>query len=657
MIWYNGSMFYEVIPEKGNGVLTYSSEKALKIGQIVVVPIGKRKSIGIVWKKASDVRFATKPIERVVCEIPLPKQAITGIEWLVKYYLVSESAAAGMFLPKIKATGKNLIMSRDKKERPTSDAEEILKTSMPPLNREQKQALKEIKIGSSTTKLLRGVTGSGKTNIYLRLASDVLSINKSVILLVPEIALVQQLVNSFQETFGKIVVTLHSKQTDKERREIWESLITTNEAKIIIGPRSALMSPLHNLGMIIIDEAHEGAYFQENSPKYSAIRLASFMAKSLGIDCILGSATPLVTDYFLAMQKNALISLTKKAKSTAVSPKVEIVDLRKRQNFLKNQYFSDILLKKIGRNLKNKEQSLIFHNRRGSSSLTICKECGWQALCPHCFLPLTLHADDFSLHCHTCGEVSSVPKGCPDCGCVNIIHKGFGTKLLEAELIKLFPKAKVARFDADNKKEDMLHEVYNEVKSGEFDILVGTQTLAKGLDLPKLATVGIVQADAGLSLPDFSAEERTFQLLTQVIGRVGRGHLETAEVVLQTYQPTSEVIQFAIHEDYEKFAQHLLEIRKKQKFPPFTYVARLEIVYKTEKLAVRRITELERILRAEEGLIVSKPMPAFHERSTSGFVWQLIVRSFSRKELVKGIKKAESLMPKLKITIDPPSLL
>ena len=266
---------------------------------------------------------------------------------------------------------------------------------------------------------------------------------------------------------------------------------------------------------------------------------------------------------------------------------------------------------------------------------------------------MTLHTDGFLLACHICGHEEKVPTSCPNCGHPGIIHKGFGTKLLESELTRLFPKAKIARFDGDNNKKSSLAELYNDVKTGKIDILIGTQTLARGLDLPLLATVGVVQADAGLSLPDFAAEERAFELLTQVIGRVGRGHLDRAEVIIQTYQPDHPVIQTAMQADFSNFAKYLLEKRHTGKLPPYTYLARLSITYKTEKTTLKYINQAFQTLSQNPRLAVSPPTPAFHERTASGFTWQLIIKSTSREIL----RQALTPFSKYRIELDPPSLL
>lgn len=649
-------MFYEVIPgkvfNKASGVLTYESDSSLVPGQIVVVPLGRGKAVGVVSKKkVAQPDFVTKKILQVLYSTPLPAHLIATAKFVAEYYQVPLASTLGLILPngvdKRRRKTEQMFGNIAKTEQAAANAEI-------PLNQAQKNALEALKKATGATKLLHGVTGSGKTNIYLKMAKNALLAQKSTILLVPEIALTGQLVRVFAEYFGDKVTLLHSKQTEAERHLIFNSLLETDEPRIVIGPRSALFAPLKNLGLIIIDEAHEGTYHQENAPKYSAIRVASYMAGKLGIDLILGSATPTVEDYYLAKKKGALVTLREKAKTTAVKPEIKIIDLKNRDNFSKNRYFSNALLAAMKKNLEQGRQTLIFHNRRGSAPLTICEDCGEEMLCPNCFLPLTLHADSYELVCHTCGHTERVPLNCPKCGAPGIIHKGFGTKLLESELKKLFPSARVQRFDADNKKNEGLDAAYEGVRDGKVDILVGTQTLAKGLDLPRLATVGVAQADAGLALPDYMAEERTFQLLTQVIGRVGRGHLTEAEVYIQTFRPESPVINMAAESDYFGFYEYTVKKRRKAGFPPFMFVAKLEITMKTEATVLKKVRATVVSLTRDKRLLVSPPMPAFHEHTNKGYTWQITVRSKSRKVLIETCK---DLDPNFRVTFDPVGLL
>ncbi|MBR2587142.1 primosomal protein N' [Candidatus Saccharibacteria bacterium] len=678
-------MFYEVIPTKifrsGATTLTYTSDLSLTPGNIVKIPLGHSFSNGIVLKKVKQPPFKCKNIEKLLYKTPLPNHLLKAALWLSAYYLSPLPSTASLLLPvgvekhRRFASGETVSSRRQRggygralAAEPRNDGSEDggRRTSCRPqastiqLNSYQYQALKDLKSIKSSTRLLFGVTGSGKTNIYLKLASEALENDQSVILLVPEIALTSQLVQIFESTFSRQVTLIHSKQTESERHLIWEDLLLSKTPQIVIGPRSALFAPLKNLGLILIDEAHESTYYQENTPKYSALRLASFLATTLKIPCILGSATPLVSDFYLAKSKNAVVSLTEKAKETAIKPEIKVIDSTSRDSFSKNRYFSDALLETIKANLKNGHQTLIYHNRRGSAPVTLCENCGWQALCPNCLLPLTLHSDSFSLLCHTCGHEEKIPPSCPDCHHPSILHKGFGTKLLESELKKLFPEVRIARFDADNKKGESLDALYDEVKSGEIKIIIGTQTVSRGLDLPHLASIGIVQADSGLSLPDFSSEEKTFELLTQVIGRVGRGHLNTASVIIQTYKPSSPVINFAKNADYLGFYNFEVKERKKTAFPPFSYLAKLTVTYKTEQTTLKKVRTLSKNLNKKlvqlgfTSIKISSPTPCFHERTSSGYSWQLILKSKNRKDLTTLLKNFQD---DCKISLDPLSLL
>ncbi len=647
-------MYVEVIVGKGVGrgasLLTYFSSLPLSPGMIVEVPLMRSKAPAVVYKKVAQPKFKCREITRILYSKPLPEHLLKTAVWMSEYYAAPLSGVMGMILP----TGVLKKRRSGAKTEQTEQNEGPKKGSSVPLNHAQKSALIALQKPAGGTKLLFGVTGSGKTNIYLTEAARALSGQKSVVLLVPEIALTGQLVKVFKETFGEIVTVIHSKQTEVERHQIFDSLLFADGPRIVIGPRSALFAPLSDLGLIIIDEEHESTYYQENTPKYSAIRVASKMAELCKCPCILGSATPTLEDFYLARKKGSLVTLSEKAKETAVRPEVSIIDFKNRDNFTRNRYFSNALLKSIANNLEQGRQTLIFHNRRGSSPLTICENCGEELLCPTCFLPLTLHVDTYEMHCHTCGYKCKVPLTCPKCGGSGLIHKGFGTKLLETELKRLFPKARVKRFDADNKKGEGLEAVYDSVRDGEVDILVGTQTLAKGLDLPLLATVGVVQADAGLSLPDFSAEERVFQLVTQVMGRVGRGHLNKAEVFIQTFRPEHPVINFAIAEDYLGFSEYLLKKRQKSGFPPFKFVGKAAVTMKTEAATLKKIRAFHNQLIKDPRFLVSPPQPAFHERTVRGFTWEVVVRSSSRKALMEAFATLDN---SFHASLDLPSLL
>ena len=682
-------MYYEVIPTTtfkksplfSDGLLTYSFDQNLTPGTIVSIPLGKKTALGIIYRKTTaptDQNFVIKSINKIVHPIPLPNHLLKSLVWLSSYYLNPVAKTANLFLPLgIEKNRRKKFSTPATADVTTTNAttttattavtttvvaqnsnNSVITSLKIPLNSAQKQALAELQAIKTHTKLLHGITGSGKTNIYLKLAQQMFDSNQSIILLVPEISLTPQLVGRFQEHFGTQVTTLHSKVTEAERHLIWQRIHEANSSTpfVVIGPRSALFSPLKNLGLIIIDEAHEPSFYQDTSPRYHALRLASFMAQTLKIDCLLGTATPRVEDYFLAQKNHAYVALSEKAKTITSQTKISLIDLKDRALFTKNRYFSDALLQDIENNLRQHKQTLLFHNRRGSAPLTLCEHCGYQVLCPNCLLPLTLHSDSYQLICHTCGHHEPVPSTCPVCHHSSLIHKGFGTKLLESELKKLFKSARIARFDADNTTADSLTQNFAAVKNGDINIIIGTQTIAKGLDLPLLNTVGIVQADANLNLPDYAAEERTFQLITQVIGRVGRGHTDINHVFLQTFQPEHPVILAAKSLDYAKFADYLLKKRQISHLPPFFYLLRIAIVKKTEDLTIKKIMELHRALKKLPDVYLSAPTPSFHEYTPSGYSWQIIVKAKKRDSLTHLIESLNQY-PEIRFAIDPPSLI
>ncbi len=326
-------------------------------------------------------------------------------------------------------------------------------------------------------------------------------VSTSAIILVPEIALTSQLVDEFRHEFKNVLV-VHSKQTEAERHHIWTEALDAATPTIVIGPRSALFAPLAPIGLIAIDECHEPSYKQEQSPRYSALLPAVCLVHTTKQN--LCSVVPHQTSATITRptcRTRPIFTLPRPARNNAQKPDVELVDMTKRGAFTKHRFISDNLITQITSTLTEGTQTLIFHNRRGTASTTLCENCGWQAGCPRCFVPLTLHADSHTLMCHICSMSSRVPTSCPECGFADVIHKGIGTKLIESELKKLFPKARIARFDGDTDTNETLEKRYSDVYNGDIDIIVGTQVVAKGLDLPHLRTVGVVQADAGLSLP------------------------------------------------------------------------------------------------------------------------------------------------------------
>ena len=643
--------YYEVSPvgivRQDSASFTYASEQPLSIGTIVEIEIGKKTMVGIIIKSTSKPSYETKPIANLVTKTPLPKALVSLALWMSSYYGTHLGLVWSTILPR--GITKTRRVRQITEHSPLRDRIQFV------LNKTQLNALQQIEDMDAGSAILHGVTGSGKTAVYIEAARKTLDAGKSVIILTPEIGLTPQLVDDFSGHFDDILLT-HSRQTEAERHITWQAALETTSPRIAIGPRSALFLPLSSVGLIVIDEAHEPSYKQEQSPRYSALRAASILANENGAKLVLGSATPLVTDYYTALAaKRPIIEMTTTARSTT-PPKITLIDMTKRASFKKHRFLSDVMLTKLEETFAASKQTLIFHNRRGSASMTLCDNCGWQAGCPRCFVPLTLHADTHELRCHICGIHDRVPTSCPSCGDADIVHKGIGTKLIEAELRKIFPDKNIIRFDGDSEQDSTIQAKYKELYDGTIDLIIGTQVVAKGLDLPHLRTVGIVQADAGLSLPDYSASERTFQLLAQAIGRVGRSEHATS-VVVQSYQPTHPAVTFGLVQDYASFYQHALKERTRAHFPPYTFLLKLVCIYKTEAVAIRNAKKLATQLASSTPAHVEilGPTPSFYERAGSTYRWQLVIKSPKRQDLVDIIR----LLPPShwQYELDPISLL
>ena len=644
--------YYEVAPNQivraGSAAFTYSFDTELKIGTLVIVSVGKKEMIGVVVNAVKEPSYPTKSIISIIETTPLPHQLVSLASWLSTYYLSPMANVLQTILP------SGLL----KKRRPMKALDPLHKRDRTNIvfNAEQKSVLDIISKSKNGTYLLEGVTGSGKTEIYIELARQSIKRGKSAIILVPEIALTSQLVAGFSQHFENIIIT-HSTMTEAQRHLIWKDALLASTPRVVIGPRSALFTPLKDIGVIVVDEAHEPSYKQEQSPRYSALRAATMLGRFHDAMVIFGTATPSVTDRYLAENsEHSILRLTKPARLNALPPVVTLVDMTKRGNFNGHRFLSTALINQLTETLERGKQALIFHNRRGSASTTLCENCGWTAQCPRCFVPLTLHIDHHELRCHICDHHERVPTSCPSCGNANIIHKGIGTKLIESELRRLFPNAVIARFDTDNANDETVNARYSELYDGTIDIAIGTQVVAKGLDLPHLRTVGIIQADSGLALPDFSSRERNFQLLAQVVGRVGRNEY-ASQVIVQTYQPTHPSIAYGLSQDYESFYQAELTERRRGTFPPFTHLLKLTNSYKTEQAAVRSAKSLALTLKNDFGktITVLGPTPSFYERYNDSYRWQIVLKSPKREQLIKSL----GLIPSThwQSELDPTSLL
>lgn len=635
----------------GNEALTYTADTELPVGSIVRVPLQRFSALGVVTAKVGKPTFNTKPILESFGLPALPDALPQMVEWLRSYYPAPLGATTLQILPST-LTPKHIADTSGLTKSPAPQT-----TDLPPLTDEQSSALAQIR--DTGTFLLHGDTGTGKTRIYIELAARAIAQNKSVIILTPEISLTSQLAQNLQRVFGERVVIAHSGLTPKARQQVWLRILQSSQPLVVLGPRSALFAPVHKVGLIVVDESHEPAYKQEQAPHYHAVRVASQLARLHNATLVLGSATPSITDYYIAERLGKpILRLTQPARTPTTESIVttEIVDLKDRDKFSRSSYISDALIASIKTSLQRGEQSLLYLNRRGTARVILCRDCGWQAVCPHCDLPLTYHHDVHRLQCHTCGHETRVPTSCPDCGNTEIVFKVVGTKAIEEEAGRLFPNARIMRFDTDNKAAERFEKHYDSVQAGEVDILVGTQLLAKGLDLPKLTTLGVVIADTSLTFPDYSAEERTYQLLNQVIGRVGRGHSAEERIIVQSYDPSRPVITAALSSDWDTFYRTELAERELFNFPPFIYALKLTCRRASSGAAERAAEQFLYTLRdLKLPLLIEGPTPSFHARITGKYEWQLIVKSKQRDALLEVV----TALPKSgwSYDIDPINLL
>ncbi len=476
--------------------------------------------------------------------------------------------------------------------------------------------------------LLEGVTGSGKTEVYLQVIQEALSRGKTAIMLVPEISLTPQVTNRFIARFGKKVAILHSGLSNGEKYDEWRK-VERGEAQVVVGARSAIFAPLKNIGAIIIDEEHEASYKQDSNPRYHARDVALLRAKYNQAVLVLGSATPSLESRARAGKGvYHFLQLTKRAKPQAQIPEVEIVDFRDYIGQNEASNFTPVLLEAIQDRLDKKEQVVLMLNRRGYSSFVMCRECGTVDTCPNCDISLTLHMDTKSMNCHYCGFSKGIPHTCPNCSSRSIRYYGTGTQKAYGELAEAFPQARILRMDVDTTRKKGSHEqILKEFGEGRADILLGTQMIAKGLDFPNVTLVGVLNADTALNLPDFRSSERTFQLLTQVAGRAGRAEKE-GHVIIQSYNPKHYAITFAKNQDYEGFYAYEMSIRKQLAYPPYYFTVGLTLSHKIEAEVVKKSYEVLNMIRSglSDKVQILGPTPKPIARTHNLYHYQLIIK-------------------------------
>lgn len=641
-IWVKSTKYH------GKSPLTYTSLQKLNPGNVVKVDLRKTNVFGIVRREASAPKgVAMKPIDSVLQpNTGLPNEQLQLLNWLLQYYPAGSGYVTSLFLPSIWPKPATPISRK-----PTSSDPKL-----PKLTAEQKKALDTIKANPGTA-VLHGDTGSGKTRIYIELIKAARQEGRSSILLVPEIGLTPHLQKQLAIALPSMkIVVFHSGLTAVARSQIWLEVANSTEPIVVIGPRSALFVPLGNIGLIVVDECHDDGYKQSNAPNYNALRVASKLAQLHNANLIFGSATPAISDIYMAKQKNISISRMKKLATGQLKRNVKTVVVNKRDKtqFTKSRNISNELIDAIDHQLKHGQQSLLFLNRRGSARMVACADCGWQAVCPSCDLPLTLHEDLFCLRCHTCGYASPPPTSCPDCGNTEIIYYGPGTKAIQKEIQKLFPDARTERFDSDNLTKDRLDKNFDAIEDGSIDILVGTQILIKGFDISNLGLVGVIDADTNLSFPDFSTEEHTYQLINQAVGRVGRGHVP-GTVIVQTLKPDNPLLIQALEANWNDYYKTQLSNRTEHVFPPFTFLLKLTCGRKSRTSAEKASIKLkEALLKSHSSVTVLGPTPSFKEKFRGTYSWQLVVKSPRRSVLLDIINNLPSGW---KYDIDPTHLL
>lgn len=524
-----------------------------------------------------------------------------------------------------------LNISQVEVNRTQSYFENIIQSDFLDLNPEQQTAVEQITaaIGSSNKPyLLEGITGSGKTEVYLHVIDQTLKLGKTAIVLVPEISLTPQMTSRFISRFGSQVAIMHSGLSDGEKFDEWRKM-KSNQAKVVVGARSAIFSPLKNIGAIIIDEEHEATYKQESSPRYHAREVALLRAQYHQAVLVLGSATPSIESRARASRGvYNFLQLSQRANPQAHIPKVEIVDFRDYIGQQKVSNLTPVLLDKIKDRLIKKEQVVLMLNRRGYSSFIMCRDCGYVDNCPNCDISLTLHMDTKTMNCHYCGFLKGIPYVCPNCQSRQIRYYGTGTQKAYDELKQVLPEARILRMDVDTTKRKGAHEkILTKFGRHEADILLGTQMIAKGLDFPNVTLVGVLNADTSLNLPDFRSSERTFQLLTQVAGRAGRAN-KPGEVLIQTYNPNHYAIQLAREQDYEAFYRYEMRIRKALSYPPYYFTVGLTLSHKDEQEVIKKSYEIVTLIK--EGLTdkikILGPTPKPVARTHNLYHYQIIIK-------------------------------
>lgn len=637
------------------------------LGARVKVPFRKKEIIGIVIGLTETSECPPEKLRVVTCcedkESIISEKQMLLYRWISRYYHAPLSDVLALALPNKFRLGVALDLPR--REIDKSEYFSSLQMELPkPLNPEQKEALLAILNASDyACFLLQGITGSGKTEVYLQVVQAILEKKKQVLILVPEIGLTPQLFTRFQRRFSPHdypIVLLHSGLNDTERWQAW-SAAHTGEARIIIGTRSAIFTPIPQLGLIIVDEEHDASFKQQDGLRYSARDMAVMRAQMSQVPIVLGSATPSLETLHNAMkQKYTLLRLTQRA-AKAQSPTVQLIDMRQHKA---KQGLSLFLLEEIKKHLENKEQVLIFVNRRGYAPVLLCHGCGWMAQCNHCSARLTLHAKKKILQCHHCDATLPVPTQCKQCGKESLVPVGVGTERLEEILQQYFPEASILRVDKDTtRRKNAFKEKLAQIHQGEVDILIGTQMLAKGHHFANLTLVAMINIDQGFFHHDFRASEKIGQLILQVAGRAGREE-KPGKVIIQTHVPDYPPLVTLLRDGYTSFSHHILSERKETGFPPFGHLALFRCQSKSIEKARECLEKIKKFLLSlnDSTLLVLGPAPSPMEKKAGVYRMQLLLTAEDRSSLahaISSIRRQKLLISariRLSIDIDPVDL-
>lgn len=631
----NQAFTYSYIPLENQ-----KPENIPQIGKRAEVRFGNKKMTGFITKIYDSFPShcavpleKIKQVSKIVDSEPLITQELleTAI-WVSKYYLCTIGEAVNSILPSAR---------RESSEQSFSFDSEISAGIRQNLSEEQKKAVNDIlahaEKNESSFHYLYGPTGSGKTEVFLQTAEQILKKNKGVIYLVPEISLTQQVVDSVVNRFGPQVAVLHSSLTQSQKLTQWKKILH-REARIVIGARSAIFAPVPDLGMIIIDEEHDSSYKSGNTPRYHARQTAMYRASKLKIPLIMGSATPSVEAWHLMNCGKLLKHTLSKRLAGGEKPSIKCINLN--QSVMQG-CISEELKNEIETTLTEKKQAILFLNRRGFTHFFRCSTCGFEMKCKNCSVSMTFHKSENRLRCHYCGWHILPPSSCPKCGSLDIGYSGFGTEFIEAETAQKFPNARIVRVDTDSvSKKGELQNKIDAFKKGEFDIMLGTQMVAKGLNFPNLKTVGIILADTALHLPDFRATERTFSLITQVAGRAGR-FFPDGKVFVQTYNPENQAISFACSANTEGFYDFEINQRKLLSFPPFSRLIRL--VFRSSNQIKAQMTSEDAANLIENlkipGVEILGPSECPLSKISQNYRFQLILRGEKIVPLQNAVRK------------------